>query len=141
LKPTRITATLVGMMLFVQVILGGSATVLGFPVIYHIIWGVLTFAVLIVATVLAARQYGSKSTLFKVAVAAIVDFVVQGILGLIALGSDAAVVVHLTNAFLLAVFVTYLISFADSAEKASTSLHPQTPSLSPGSISSLSQRP
>jgi heme A synthase len=128
------------MMLFVQVILGGSSTVLGFPVIYHIIWGVLTFGVLIVATVLAVRQYGSRSTLFKVAIAAIVDFVVQGVLGLIALGSDAAVVVHLTNAFLLAVFVTYLISFADSAEKASTPLHPQTPTVSPGTVRALSSQ-
>jgi len=140
MKLTRITANLVGMMLFVQVILGGLATVLGFDVIYHIVWGVLTFAALIIATVLAVKQYGSKSTLFRVAIAATVDFVVQGILGLVALGSDPAVVVHLTNAFLLAVFVTYFISFADSAEKASTSLHSQTPSVGPGSARSLSQR-
>src|SRR2546426_236897 len=92
MKPTRITANLVGMMLFVQVILGGLSTVLGFDVIYHIVWGVLTFAVLIIATVLAVRQYGSKSTLFRVGIAATVDFVVQVILGLIALGSDPAVV-------------------------------------------------
>src|SRR5437016_4478466 len=80
LKPVRIVANLVGMMLFVQVILGGSATVLGFPVIYHLIFGILSFAVLIVATVLAAREYGSKSTLFKVGIASIVDFVVQRLL-------------------------------------------------------------
>ena len=45
------------MMLFVQVILGGSA-VFGFvDVIYHIIWGALTFVVLIVATAYAARNW------------------------------------------------------------------------------------
>ena len=49
MKLTRITANLVGMMLFVQVILGGLATVLRFDVIYHIVWGVLTFAALIIA--------------------------------------------------------------------------------------------
>jgi len=38
LKPVRIVANLVGMMLFVQVILGGSATVLGFPVISPDLW-------------------------------------------------------------------------------------------------------
>src|SRR5207249_11083018 len=118
---------LVGMMLFVQVILGGSTTVLGFPVIYHLVWGVLSFAVLIVATVLAAREYGSKSTLFKVGIASIVDFVVQGVLGLIALslGSDTLVVVHLSYGFLIAVFVTYLISFVVSADKASIALYLQ----------------
>ena len=134
MKPTRIVANLVGTMLFVQVILGGLATVLQYNVIYHIIWGVLTFAVLIIATVLAVRSYGSKSNLFRVGIAAILDFVVQGVLGLFALGSDPAIVVHLTNAFLLAVFVTYFISFADSAEKASASLRPQTPSISPGTM-------
>ena len=141
LKPVRIVANLVGMMLFVQVILGGSATVLGLPVIYHLIFGVLSFAVLIVATVLAARESGSKSTLFKVGIASIVDFVVQGVLGLgaLSLGSDTLVVVHLTNGFLLAVFVTYLISFADSADKASTALHPQPSTVSPGAIRALSQ--
>ena len=118
------------MMLFVQVILGGSAVVFpSFPIIYHLVWGTLTFIVLIVATVLAMRDYGSASTLFKVAIASIVDFVVQGILGLIALGSDVFVVVHLTNAFLLAVIVTYLISFADTADRAAATLRPQASTI------------
>ncbi|HVH15434.1 MAG TPA: hypothetical protein VNA15_06920 [Candidatus Angelobacter sp.] len=136
MKPTRMVANLVGFMLFVQVILGGSA-VFGFvDVIYHIIWGALTFVVLIIATVYAVRELGSKSTLFKAGVAAIADYVVQIILGFVALGlnNDAVVVVHLTNAFVLGVLVTYLISFADSAEKASASMHPPTPSLSPGKM-------
>ena len=126
-------ANLVGFMLFVQVILGGSA-VFGFvDVIYHIIWGGLTFVVLIVATVFAARKIGSKSTLFRTGVAAIVDYVVQIILGFVALGlnNDAVVLVHLTNAFVLGVLVTYLIRFADSAEKASVSMGSVTPSISP----------
>ena len=122
-------------MLFVQVILGGSAVVLGFPIIYHLVWGTLTFIVLAATTVLARKDFGTSSTLFKVAAASIVDFVVQGILGLFSFGSDVAVVVHLTNAFLLAVIVTYLISFADSADRASRSLGTQpkiaTPSTNP----------
>src|SRR5438046_9276665 len=81
MKPSRILANLVGMMLFVQVILGGSATVLQFPVIYHLVWGILTFVVLIVATVYAVREYGSKSTLFRVGIASIADYVVQVVLG------------------------------------------------------------
>ena len=121
MKPSRILANLVGMMLFVQVILGGSATVLQFPVIYHLVWGILTFVVLIVATVYAVREYGSRSTLFRVGIASIADYVVQVVLGVFALvlGPGVIVVVHLTNAFLLAVIVAYLISFADSADKAS----------------------
>src|SRR2546422_9035187 len=140
LKPVRIVANLVGMMLFVLVILWRSAKVLGFPLIYHLLFGVLSFAVLIVATVLAAREYGSKSTLFKGGIASIVEFVVQGVLGLgaLSLGSDTLVVVHLTNGFLLAVFVTYLISFADSADKASTALHPRPATVSRGAIRALS---
>src|SRR5712692_6931235 len=125
-------ANLVGFMLFVQVVLGGLATVLGYPVIYHIIWGGLTFVVLIIATVYAVRELGSKSTLFRTGVAAIADYVVQIILGFVALGlnNDAVVVVHLTNEFVLGVLVT----FADSSEKSSASLHPHTPTISPGTM-------
>lgn len=135
MKPTRMVSNLVGFMLFVQVILGGSA-VFGFvDVIYHIIWGALTFVVLIIATVYGAKELGSKSTLFRTGIAAIADYVVQIILGFVALGlnNDAVVVVHLTNAFVLGVLVTYLISFADSAEKASATLQPKSP-MSPGTM-------
>src|SRR5215472_15759257 len=98
MKPGRIFANLVGFMLFVQVILGGSA-VFGFlDVIYHIIWGAIAFVVLVVATVYAFREFGTKSSLFKVGVAAIADYVIQIGLGFtaLALNNDAVVVVHLT---------------------------------------------
>ncbi len=103
-------------MLFVQVILGGGSFVLGWDVRYHLVWGTLTFIVLIVTAVLARRDFGT-TILFKVGLVSILDFVVQGILGLFAFGSGVAIVIHLTNAFLLAVIVTYLISFADSARQ------------------------
>jgi hypothetical protein len=92
--------------------------------------------VLIATTVLARRDFGVSSTLFKVAVISIADFVIQGILGLFALGSDVAVVVPLTNAFLLAVIVTYLISFADSADKASATIALQTKTAPSGNMHS-----
>jgi heme A synthase len=117
MKPGRIVVNIVGGMLFVQVILGGLSTVLNFPVIFHIIWGVITFVALIIATVLIVRDYGRGSAGFKIGVVAIVDYVVQGILGFFSLGSNPAIVIHLTNAFLLAVLATYLISFADRAEQ------------------------
>ena len=123
------------MMLFVQVILGGSATILGLNVIYHLVWGTLTFIVLIATTVLARRDFGINSTLFKVALASIVDFVVQGVLGLFSFGSGVAIVVHLTNAFLLAVIVTYLISFADSADRAPTTVALQSKTAPSGKMS------
>jgi heme A synthase len=128
LKPTRIITNLVGLMLFVQVILGGSAALLNVDVRYHLVWGVVTFGVLVIATVYAARELGSKSTLFRTGIAAIADYVVQIILGFIALGtnSGAIIVVHLTNAFVLGVLVTYLISFADAADKASAHILSQT---------------
>ena len=128
LKPARIVANLVGLMLFVQVILGGSAVFGYIDVLYHLVWGVVTFGVLIIATVYAAMELGSKSTLFRTGIAAIADYVVQIILGFVALGTNSGVViiVHLTNAFVLAVLVTYLISFADSAEKASAHILSQT---------------
>jgi heme A synthase len=122
------------MMIFVQVILGGGSFVLGWDVRYHLVWGTLTFIVLIAATVLARRDFGVDSTLFKVGLAAIVDFVIQGILGLFSFASGVAVVVHLTNAFLLAVIVTYLISFADSADKTSTTVALQTKTAPSGKM-------
>lgn len=127
MKPYRTLSNLVGFMLFVQVILGGSATLLNFTVDYHIYWGVATFAVLILATVYAVRGLGSKSTLFRTGIAAIVVYVIQAGLGLTALATsnDTVVLVHLTNAFVLAVLVTYLISFADSADKAAASTMPK----------------
>jgi heme A synthase len=124
MKPSRILSNLVGFMLFVQVILGGGAVLLGWWVNYHVFWGVVTFAVLIVAAVYAVRELGSKSALFRVGVAAIVDYVIQIGLGLSALANNSGTVilVHLTNAFVLSVLVTYLISFADSADK-NSALH------------------
>jgi hypothetical protein len=141
LKPTRIVANLVGLMLFVQVILGGSAVFGYIDVRYHLVWGVLAFGVLIIATVYAASELGQKSTLFRTGIAAIADYVVQIILGFIALGTNSGVVIviHLTNAFVLGVIVTYLISFADSAEKASTSLNPKGPSVAPGTMRAVSR--
>ncbi len=115
-------------MLFVQVILGGSAAFGYIDVQYHLAWGVATFGVLIIATVYAVMELGSKSTLFRTGIAAIADYVVQIVLGFIALGTNSGVVivVHLTNAFVLGVLVTYLINFADSAEKASAHVLSQT---------------
>ena len=126
MRPSRILANLVGMMLFVQVVLGGGSVVLRFPVEYHLIWGVLTFLTLLVTTALAVRDFGLLSSLSKVAIASVADFVLQGILGLMAFNSAVAIVVHLTNAFLLAVLVTYLISFVDSADNAARSGAPPT---------------
>jgi len=69
--------------------------------------------------------------------AAIADYVVQIILGFVVLGvnNDAVVVVHLTNAFVLGV-LSYLSDSVSptAAEKASASLHPHTPSISPGTM-------
>jgi hypothetical protein len=100
-------------MLFVQVILGGSAVLLSFPISYHIVWGVATFAVLIVTAVLFARSYGSKAPVFRISLAAIVDFTIQGALGFLAFNSDTVVVVHLANAFILAILATNMIAIAD----------------------------
>ena len=135
-RQTRITANLVGMMLFVQVILGGSATLLGLNVIYHLVWGTLTFIVAHSHDRAGAQRFRCHSTLFKVTLASIVDFVIQGILGLFSVESGIAVVVHLTNAFLLAVIVTYLISFADSADNASATIALQTKTAPSGHMPS-----
>ena len=99
---------------------------LNFPIVYHLTWGTITFVVLIVSTLFARRDYGSKSTLFRVSLAAIGDFVFQGLLGLGAFGSDVVVVVHLTNAFILAIIVTYMVSFADSLDKTTVARGPGT---------------
>jgi hypothetical protein len=110
-------------MLFVQVILGGNAVFGYVDVRYHLVWGVLAFGVLIIATVYAASELGRKSTLFRTGIAAIADYVVQIILGFISLGTNSGAI----------------ISFADSAEKASTSLNPKGPSVAPGTMLSVSR--
>src|SRR2546428_8841127 len=106
-RQTRITANLVGMMIFVQLILGGGSFVLGWDVRYHLVWGTLTFIVLIVTAVLARRNFGTTSILFKVGLGFILHFFVQRKLGLFAFGSWVAHVVHPTNRFPLPVIVTY----------------------------------
>jgi heme A synthase len=121
------------MMLFVQVILGGSYIFLGGPpILTHIYWGLATLIVLIIATALARRDYGTSSNLFKVAIVAIADFVLQAILGFTSFNAGLPVVVHLTNAFVLAILVTYLISFADSGDKSS-----RTRKTTPGKMPSI----
>jgi heme A synthase len=106
-------ANIVGGMLFIQVILGGSATLLSFPIGYHIVWGVVTFIVLLVTTGLIFREFGRRSSLFIVSILTIVDFIIQGALGFLAFSSDVVVLIHLTNAFVLAVFISNLIAIAD----------------------------
>jgi len=76
--------------------------------------------VLVIATVLIARDYGRRSSLLRIALASITDLI-QGILGLLAFDSDTIVVVHLNNAFVLAALATYLISFVDRADSAMAS--------------------
>lgn len=120
------------MMLFVQVILGGSSVLLGLSVLYHLIWGTLTLIMLIFTTALTAKTFGTGATLFKVSVVAMIDFLIQGALGFISFGQGVPLVVHLTNAFVLAILVTYLISFADNADKAAI-----TPKISPAKIPSM----
>jgi len=110
LGPARIMANVVGGMLFVQVILGGSSVLLNFPIGYHIVWGIITFVVLLITTALIFRTYGRKSSIFIVSILTIVDFIIQGVLGLLAFSSDVVVVVHLTNAFVLAVFISNVIA-------------------------------
>jgi heme A synthase len=130
LKPARTLANIVGPMLFVQVILGGSVVLLGLDFIYHFVWGMISFAALIATTLLGARDFGRSSNMVKVGVAAILDFVLQGALGFVAFSSNVVVVVHLTNAFVLGTLVTYFIIFADSADKGLARMGPlgQSPS-------------
>src|SRR5215831_13875382 len=118
-------------MLFVQVILGGGAVLLNFPIDVHIFWGTLTFIVLAVTTGLSARTYGRRSNIVKVGLAAILVFIFQGFLGFAAFSSDTIVVVHLANAFILGILITYFIMFADSAEKSLAKAQPSAPNPQP----------
>jgi hypothetical protein len=114
LKISGSAAKLVGAMLLVQVILGGGSTLLRFPAAYHLIWGALTFAALLAVTFLLVREHGIGSTVFRLAAAAILDFVIQGLLGLASFGSAVAIVVHLANAFVLIILTTWLIIMVSS---------------------------
>lgn len=106
----------VGGMLFVQVILGGGSVLLRFPAAYHLVWGSLTFVVLLAAAFLFAREFGVRSTIFGVVIAAILDFIIQGLLGLASFSSAVAIVAHLANAFVLISLTTSLILLASSGQ-------------------------
>jgi heme A synthase len=70
---------------------------------------------------LVSQGVETGKSLFRVGMAAIVDYVIQIWLGFMAYyqGNPGSIVlVHLTNAFVPAVLLTYLISFADAADKA-----------------------
>ncbi len=117
-------------MLLIQVVLGGAASLLNFPIGVHIVWGIATFAVLIALTALIAKDVGTKSIVFRISIAVIADFVIQGVLGITALiySSDDIVLVHLTNAFILAVLATTLISFNRSVTPIEESAHSKSAS-------------
>jgi heme A synthase len=135
LTPTQRLANAVGGMLLIQVVLGGAATLVGFPIVYHIVWGVLTFAVLLALTAMSARSLGTNSIIFKLSIAVVIDFIVQGILGFIALPTTSymndVVLIHLTNAFILAVLATTLISFNRSLAPIEASAHAASTAASP----------
>ena len=131
MKPARMLANIVGPMLFVQVILGGSSVLLGLDIIYHLVWGLLAFVGLVATTLLGARDFGRGSNMVKVGIAAILVFVLQGALGFVAFGSDVVVVVHLANAFILGILVTYFIIFADAADMATAKMGAMGQSPSP----------
>jgi heme A synthase len=122
LKASQRLANALGGMLLIQVVLGGAAVLINNSYITpHIIWGILTFAVLIALTVVSARELGTKSIIFRLSIAVIVDFIVQvllGFLSLAALGGSLTfitpgsfVLIHLTNAFILAILATTLIAY------------------------------
>ena len=120
-------------MLLVQVILGGTSTVLGTDITYHIVWGLLTFIGLLFAVALGAKDFGRGSSMFKVGIAAILVFVLQVTLGVVVLitSSNYVVVVHLANAFILGILATYLIISADAADKALAKMGAMGPSPNP----------
>ena len=96
-------------MLLIQIALGVAAVFLNLPVISHLAWGVLSFAVLLALVSLIVKQLGMKSKPFRYSIIAIVDFIIQGILGFISFNSNVATMVHLANAVILMVIVVMLI--------------------------------
>lgn len=127
MTPTQSLANALGGMLLIQVVLGGAATLVSFPIVYHIVWGVLTFAVLVALMAVSARTLGTQSIIFKLSIVVVIDFVVQGALGFAALPTTIymsdIVLIHLTNAFILAVLATTLISYNRSIAPIEASAH------------------
>ncbi|MHB1868077.1 MAG: hypothetical protein ACYCPP_03935 [Nitrososphaerales archaeon] len=99
----------VATMLLIQVALGGAAVFLNLPVISHLAWGVLSFVALLALVYLIVKQFGTKSKPFRYSIIAVVDFIIQGILGFISLNSNIATMVHLANAIILMIMVVILI--------------------------------
>jgi heme A synthase len=132
LTPTQRLANAFGGMLLIQVVLGGAATLIGFPIEFHVIWGILTFVVLLVLLAMSARTLGTKSIVFKLSIAVLVDYIVQGALGFVSMGGNGDVIlVHLTNAFILAVLATTLISYNRPIAPIEASAHAATTATKP----------
>ncbi|MHB2035414.1 MAG: hypothetical protein ACYCPW_01540 [Nitrososphaerales archaeon] len=109
MTPIRSLSMVVATMLLIQVALGGAAVFLNLPVISHLAWGVLSFVALLALVYLIVKQFGTKSKPFRYSIIAVVDFIIQGILGFISLNSNIATMVHLANAIILMIMVVILI--------------------------------
>jgi heme A synthase len=109
MTPTRMLANILAGMLVIQVILGGAATLLSLSKSAHVVWGVVSFVALLVLVYLVIREFGTKSIPFRFSLAAVVDYIIQGILGFVSFNSNYVLLVHLTNAFVLMALITMLI--------------------------------
>lgn len=99
----------VATMLLIQIALGAAAAFLNLPIISHLAWGVLSFAALLALVFLIRKQFSTQSKPFRYSIIAVVDFIIQGILGFVSLNSSVASIVHLANAIILMVLVIMLI--------------------------------
>ncbi len=97
-------------MLIIQVILGGAAVIFGYTTGPHVVWGVITFVAFLALVFLVVREFGTKSLPFRISLVGVVDFIIQGILGFVSFKSSDALLVHLTNAFILVAITSTLIS-------------------------------
>ncbi|HVB12701.1 MAG TPA: hypothetical protein VNE86_06175 [Nitrososphaerales archaeon] len=109
MTPIRSLSMVVATMLLIQIALGAATVFLNLPVISHLALGVLSFVALLALVYLVVKQFGTKSKPFRYSIIAVVDFIIQGILGFVSLNSSVALIVHLANAIILMVIVVMLI--------------------------------
>ena len=109
MTPIRTLSMVVATMLLIQIILGGAAAVFNFPVVSHLAWGVLSFVALLALVYLIVKQFGTKSKPFRYSLIAVIDFIIQGIIGFVSFNSGIALVVHLANAIVLLIIFVMLI--------------------------------
>lgn len=71
---SRLLSNILAGMLIIQVILGLSGSLLGFAAIPHLVWGGISYVVLLALVFVITKEFGEKSILLPLSLVAFADY-------------------------------------------------------------------